>query len=208
MVIFPELARKYNTVSYAKLDSVLTCYTLARMRQDPLYFAKDAVHQFWDLLTYSTFISTARHDALSAYLTGHPPVLPKPVMRHDKDYDLRAQALKDTGFGNSVFTSIDGAIKPPQARPQIAVLPLRLFQIFSAIAMFTGILVLLRQDRVLSHEKNLQSLAVIGIAFYLEMGVTAATEIALPRYTFPLWPMMCTSIILAVCSYFPKKTET
>lgn len=211
MVILPELAAKHHTIHYADIDPVLMCYTLARMRSEPLYFAQDAVQQFWDLLTYSTFISASKHNALANYLAAHPPVLPEPVVRHDADYQLRAQALADTGQSNSVFSNADGAIRPPKSRPQIAVLSLRLFQLFAALSMITGILVWLRQDRVFSHEKNLQSLAIIGIAFYLQMGAIAITEIALPRYIFPLWPMMCAAIILAfriATAYSREATRT
>lgn len=184
-IIVPAIAAKYHAASYAEVDPILLCYTLARMQSDPLFFVNDAANRFWGLLTYSTFISPAAHDAVTAYLTAHPLALPPPVARHDNDYLMREQALKDTGLDASVFANVEDSIKPPQARPQPLVFALSAFQIVAALMMLIGIIFV-----------STSSLSLIGIAFYTQMILTAFADVAVPRYVFPLWPEMCLAVML------------
>jgi hypothetical protein len=203
MVIMPELAISHNATRMSGIDPILMCYDMARIKSDPLYFVKDAVRQFGDLLTYSTFISVQTQDEIDQYLAKHPPVIPAAVPRHDVDYQLRARAIEELRLDPGTFTHSDLHMRAPHARPILLMLGLSAFQIAGAITMALGLCALLSGAVTRRSHEALRIWFVIGtlgIAFYGMMVLTAIVEIALPRYVFPLWPLFCASVMLAFMS--------
>ena len=195
IVIIPEIVAIHHFENFSEADPILECYAMDRIKQDPGYFLRDVVDQFVRFLTYSTFVSQQRHDEIERYVAANPPPMPPPVARDDKDFQLRARALADTGSDQEVFTTIDTHFTVPKARPQLLRLGLVAIQIAAAAGMLAGmvavLLALLRQRA----GGGFAAAGLMGIVFYGEMLITAVIEIAVPRYVLPLWPLICASLL-------------
>ena len=223
-VIMPELIEKHHFNSVPDLDPILMCYALSRMKSDPIYFAQAAVDQFWELLTYSTYVSSSKHDRIEGYLRAHPPLFPPSersyenlrklsqlsgsrllmkAMHLDAEYE---RAIADLHLDPKVFAKEGfrpgSSIKAPHARPQILANGLRLFQIVAALLMLAGMPALFGRKA----EKGVLSpwpvLGVLGLAFFGEMTITAIVEIALPRYVYPLWPLLCGALAIGLSHFW------
>jgi hypothetical protein len=199
-VIMPELIEKHHFNSFSELDQILMCYVLSRMKSDPIYFAQEAVDQFWRLLTYSTYVSSSKHDRIEEYLRAHPPALPPPVEHLDPAYD---RAIADLHLDPKVFASeANEPIKAPRARPQILANGLRLFQIVAALLMLAGMPALFGRKAGKGVLSPWPVLGVLGLAFFGEMTITAIAEIALPRYVYPLWPLLCGAVAIGLSHFW------
>jgi hypothetical protein len=201
-VVIPELIEKHHFNSSSDLDPILMCYALSRMKSDPLYFAQGAVDQFWRLLTYSTYISSSKHDRIEEYVRAHPPALPPPVEHLDPAYE---RAIADLHLDPKVFASeANKPIKAPHARPQILANGLRLFQIVAALLMLAGMPALFGRKAGKGVLSPWPVLGVLGLAFLGEMTITAIVEIALPRYVYPLWPLLCGALAIGLSHFWRR----
>lgn len=194
-VILPELADAHPNTS---VDPIIMCYAFRRIRSDPLFFIGDAVAQFWNLLTYYTFVSVDTHDKVDRYLKAHPPVtLPHlPFPERDRLWD---KAVHELRLDPAAFDLHEVQIKAPNARPQLLAVAMRVTQVAAAAVMIVGILVL-SVGYVRRRPVNSQMLVIgiLGVAFYGEMVIMATLELAIPRYTYPLWPLCGGAIIAAL----------
>jgi len=202
-VIIPGLIEKHGFERFSDPDNILMCYTVRRMISDPFYFAASAVEQFWNLLTYSTYVSASTHDRLEGYLKENPVPLPRMVARKDMEIAFDAQAAAELGIDGAVFASEGVVMESPKARPQLLAKGLQAFQLCGALIMLWGMLSLFVKRAGKNSQRLWQAIGILGIAFWGEMWITAIVEIAFPRYVYPLWPLLCTAIALALLSAGP-----
>jgi hypothetical protein len=219
-VSMPELIEKHHFNSVPDLDPILMCYALSRMKSDPIYFAQAAVDQFWELLTYSTYVSSSKHDRIEGYLRAHPPLFPPSERSYENlrklsqlsgsrllmkamHLDEYERAIADLHLDPKVFASErNKPIKAPHARPQILANGLRLFQIVAALLMLAGMPALFGRKAEKGVLGPWPVLGVLGLAFFGEMTITAIVEIALPRYVYPLWPLLCGALAIGLSHFW------
>jgi hypothetical protein len=88
-------------------------------------------------------------------------------------------------------------IEAPQARPVVLILAIDAIQVL-AVAISLGSLLLLP---ILAFKKRVDSVwAIIGIAsamIQMNMLAIALCVIALPRYMYPIWPLLWLTLVLA-----------
>jgi hypothetical protein len=199
-VIIPGLVKKYGYSSPAQVDDILMCYALARMAEAPGAVLREVAAEYWKLLTNWTYITAGEHDALAQYKAAHPPVIAPAVERAPDDQELRTRAaaeLAALGIGGGDGT-MDDAFDVPRARPLALILGLALVQMtagaVSLIGMATALSAIFRWKVV---DPRWVVIALLGTAVQGVMVLTAVVEIALPRYLFPLWPLMCAMLAAA-----------
>ncbi|MBX6743526.1 MAG: hypothetical protein IRY87_15945 [Acetobacteraceae bacterium] len=61
--IIPGLVQKCHLARDADVDPILRCYSLAKIREDPLSFLQVTLHNYWDLVTNYTFITSQQQAA-------------------------------------------------------------------------------------------------------------------------------------------------
>jgi hypothetical protein len=93
----------------------------------------------------------------------------------------------------------------PPARPRSMALALAAFQVMAAVMSTIGIIAVgLAVCGFRKADRNWAIIGVLGVAAQGIMIVTAIAEIALPRYVYPVWPLLCTVITLAAFDLFTK----
>lgn len=199
-VIIPELVDVHKAESFTEVDPILMCLARIHERSDPMFFLHDAGRQLWGLLTYSTYVSQARHDRIADYLTKVPPPRPLAVARHDVDFQLSERAIGELGLDHSMLHTSD-TDSIPKARSRILTSGLCALQLSSAAAMFWGMIRLLmamfRSKDTRDHMgRTWCAVGVCGVVFFGETVITSFIEIAQPRYIYPLWSITCAALLL------------
>jgi hypothetical protein len=192
--IMPGLVQRHHLASLRQTDSILMCYSLARLRQDPGSFLRQTVHEYWNLVSNYTFITAARRASYLEFVKDHPPVVPASVTKPEEEYRMRRDAIADTigsGLkGTVAFEEQETTFAPPQARSWLLIMLVDVLQVAAVgwATILCGVLVLRLAGRSVADEWAV--LGVLSLALQLSLVITAIVEIALPRYVFPLWPLM------------------
>jgi hypothetical protein len=197
--IIPGLVQRHHFTREAEADPILMCYSLARIRENPLSFLHTIAHDYWTFVTNHTFITARQRDDYNVFRAAHPPVLP-PVFRNTDDhYEMRERAVRDLGqdtVAATEFMAEEIPFDPPRARPEVLILALKLVQV---AATFGGLAcILLVPIRLMggSVARDWVTLGVLAIAAQVSLIITSVVEIALPRYVFPIWPYYWITIIV------------
>ena len=199
-VIIPELVDLHKANSFTEVDPILMCLARIHEKTDPTYFLQDATRQLWALLTYSTYVSPARHDRIVDYLAKFPPPKPPPVARHDVDFQLSERAMGELGIDHSTFHTTD-TDSLPKARSRILTFGLCAIQLSAAVVMLWGMIRLLTamfsSKAKRKHAGRIWCvIGICGVAFFGETVITSFIEIAQPRYIYPLWSITCAALFL------------
>jgi hypothetical protein len=136
--------------------------------------------------------------------------LPPSVEHPGEEYEVRRRAVAELGSragipADRAVDDTDVAFEPPPARPRIITLALAGFQILAAgiSVIGVGILVVaavLRKDV----SRPWLMIGVLGVSIQGMLIVTAIAEIALPRYIFCIWSLLCASVVLFLLKIFER----
>jgi hypothetical protein len=199
-VIIPTLVERHRFQRGEEADPILLNYTREHIRRDPLYFIGQIARDYVNLARNYTFITRGEREKYQEFLEHNRPPLPA-VVRDQTDYTIRlipaANAEMHIESSNAPGESEEIKIEAPQARPMALILTIDAIQVL-AVAISLGSLLLLP---VLAFRKRVESVwAIIGIVsvmIQMNMVATALGEIALPRYMYPIWPLLWLVLVLA-----------
>jgi hypothetical protein len=205
--IIPGLAQRHQFAREADADPILMCYSLARIRQDPVAFLHVTAHDYWGLVTNHTYITQRQHDDYVAFIAAHPPPLPTAFRNTETHNAARAQALRDIKQDAAVqadFAAEEVSFGPSRARPVVLTVAVNATQV---VATLIGILCIgfvvvgMLGFRV---PEGRTTIGILAIAAQVSLALTAVVEIALPRYVFPVWPYYWLTIIFFALWSFRK----
>jgi hypothetical protein len=213
-VILPSLTKKLGGVSSGKIDDSIMCYTVARFSEAPGAVTVRIITEYWKLLTNWTYITQQERAAFYDFVAKHPPVIPTRVEKPAEETGLRRRAIAELG-GIAGIADTEAFIKDgmlgasdfeaPPARPRSMALALAAFQVVAAVISTIGIVAVgLAVCGFREADRNWAIIGVLGVAAQGIMIVTAIAEIALPRYVYPVWPLLCTVMALAAFALFTK----
>jgi hypothetical protein len=199
-VIIPALVERHRVQRGEEIDPILLSYTREHIRRDPLYFLGQIAREYVNLARNYTFITRYEREKYQEFLELNPPPLPALVPdRSNYTMRLLPAAIAEMHITSSYAPSEaeEMKIEAPQARPMVLILAINAIQVL-AVAISLGTLLLLP---ILAFKKQIGSVwANIGIAsimIQINMMATALGEIALPRYMYPIWPLLWLVLVLA-----------
>jgi hypothetical protein len=199
-VIIPTLVERHRFQRSVEVDPILLSYTREHIRRDPLYFLGQIAREYVNLARNYTFITRDEREQYQEFLENNPPPLPA-LVPDPTDYKKRLlpAAIAEMHSKSSYVPgeADEMKIEAPQARPMVLTLAIDAIQVL-AVAISLGSLLLLP---ILSFKSRVGSVwAIIGIASVLiqmNMVATALVETALPRYMYPIWPLLWLVLVLA-----------
>jgi hypothetical protein len=201
-VILPGLAKRHGYTSFTQVDGVVMCYTTARFIESPVPVLTQIVREYWKLLTNWTYLTQRQRRDFQSYIETYPPVLPPSIEHPAEEYEMRRRAIAELGASAGITGQIentDVAFDPPAARPQSLTLALDTFQVGAAAISIMGIVAVVLKACCWPHvDRTWLIIGLLGVAVQGVMIITAIAEIALPRYMFPLWALLCTIIMLSL----------
>ena len=175
-------------------------YTREHVTRDPLDFIGQIARDYVNLARNYTFISRGEREKYQEFLEHNRPPLPA-VVRDRTDYTIRlipaaiAEMHIESPYAPGVSEEIK--IEAPQARPMALILTIDAIQVLAVVISLASLLLL----PVLAFRKRVNSVwAIIGIVsvmIQMNMAATALGEIALPRYMYPIWPLLWLVLVLA-----------
>jgi hypothetical protein len=200
-VIIPTLVERHRVQHGEEIDPILLSYTREYVRRDPLYFLGQIAWEYVNLARNYTFITRYEREKYQEFLDLNPPPLPA-LVPDRTNYAMRLfpAAIAEMHFTSSYAPAVEDEemkIEAPPARPTVLILAIDAIQVL-AVAISLGSLLLLP---ILAFKKRVSSVwAIIGIAsvmIQMNMVATALVETALPRYMYPIWPLLWLVLVLA-----------
>jgi hypothetical protein len=200
-VILPTLVERHRVQHGEEIDPILLRYTREHIRRDPLYFLGQIARDYVNLARNYTFITRNEREKYQEFLELNPPPLPA-LVPDQTDYTKRLlpAAIAEMHSTSSYAPAVEAEemkIEAPQARPVVLILTIDAIQVL-AVAISLGSLLLLP---ILAFKKRVDSVwVIIGIAsmmIQMNMLAIALSVIALPRYMYPIWPLLCLVLVLA-----------
>jgi hypothetical protein len=199
-VIIPTLVERHRLRRGEEADPILLRYTREHIRHDPLYFIGQIARDYVNLARNYTFITRYERENYQEFLDHNPPPLP-PVVPDRTDYTMHLipAAVAELHIKSSFAPGEAEGLKieAPQARRMALILAIDTIQVL-AVAFSLGSLLLVP---VLAFKNRVGSawaiIAIISVMIQMNMVATALGEIALPRYMYPIWPLLWLVLVLA-----------
>ena len=197
--IIPGLVQRHDLKREADADPILMCYSLARIRENPLSFLQVTVQDYWNLVINHTFITKEEQDSYNAFIATHPPVLPPAFANTRRHSEMRERAARETSPGDTVvaseFIADEVSFEPSRARPAAIIVLLKLIQVAATLAGFVCIVLVCLRLMGFRTAEDWVTLGVVAMAAQFSLLLTAIVEMALPRYMFPVWPYYWLTIV-------------
>ncbi len=204
-VIIPKLLHRHGLASMQQADPILWCYTIHRLTHEPTILLSETWREYWKLIFNHTFITAQQRAVFLSYLADHPPPMPDPAPKPEEEYRLRQAAIADVGNATASpegFEHTEKSFDPPAARPAVLIWMLKAVQTTAIFISFAGLAALTLLCLRRSISQDWQLIGSIAAALQGVLLITALTEIAMPRYILPLWPLMIVMLTLAFCSAY------
>jgi hypothetical protein len=194
-VIIPGLADRHAVTATVAVEPILACYTLARARAMPWSVSAGVIHEYRNLVLNYTSVDAAWRRGYFDYMQSHPA--PLPVLRPIPPSDLALYRRAAAELGDAAAAaaaqedSKTTSLSPPAAHSDLAIWGIKLIQAAGCATAWLFILAitveLFRKRRA---GKALVAGAALALALQLHLAAVAALEIAQPRYTYPVWPLI------------------
>jgi hypothetical protein len=209
--VIPGLVRLHNFSSPSQADPILMCYTLARAAQFPGTVFWGALENYWQLISNHTFIDRDTRKRYLDFIERHPPVVLPSFSYPQEIYQTRQRALAEVqgaqnGIGDETaeqfinWAPVD--FPPPPARSFTLVVGLKIVQVAAVAVSLLLILGLLPALLGLIRDRDLVLLGLCSLAVQLNLLIVASSEIAIPRYVFPVWPILWLILIWSLWKAF------
>jgi hypothetical protein len=168
---------------------------------NPLCYASNVLNEYARMAIFDTDPTSEDGRRVAAFVRDHPPVeVPQlPILRGDDR--MARQAAAEVGNAPAGINPARYHLNVVAKVPMIALLPFRMaFGIAALIGLLAALALPLRRLR------EIVPIAAMGIAFHGALIITAIVEIGFFRYLVPLWPIVCTTLALALVGLVKRPT--
>lgn len=197
-VVLPRLMREHGWTAPGQATPLLKCYVAGALREHPGYFAGQAAGAYWGILSYRNYDWPGFSTRLTAFEALAPMPLspgsgievPPPTiqgLRPTAAWRLSAAQPRPAFGSDDLFT-------PPQPRNVWLVRMLGAVLVASA-AITLACLAALPFARL--RTPTVVGIAAAGSVVHAILVVSALIEVPIPRYFYPLWPLIVLVLVWA-----------
>jgi len=204
--IIPLLGRRHHLELRSEVDPYLSRIAGERLRANPSCYASSVLGEYLRMAVFDTDPTSEEGKRVNAFMTTHPPAdIPQyPILSGDEH--LARRAASETGSEIAGLNPLRQQMDVVAKVPFVALLPFRLiFGSAALIALGSFLLLPVRRRLGADFQRIIAATTAMGGAFHITLAITAIVEIGFFRYLVPLWPMVCTLILLAPSVLFRAK---
>ena len=190
-LIIPTLGRRHGLEAGWQTDPLIWRITKERLAANPRCYAASVLSSYFSMATYKTYSRAETKRAENFLLTRPLIEVPRAPLLPSEE-QLAAQAAQEIGAAEP---SLPGRqdFDLPTGRPLILVWIARLIYGSAAGLGLLAIFLLPAASKMSPELRKITACAAaLGAVFHGVMGLTAAVELPLARYTVSVWPVVCT----------------
>lgn len=198
--IIPAIGRRHHLDAAWETDPIVSRIAFERLASNPACYARSVAQAYVRMMSYLTSRTPGEARDMQRFLGAHPLVaLPiEPPLPVDQLESLRAAHE----LGIPAPTDADRALPRSlgEKTPLLLLVPARLLYSAAAALGLLWILVLgLKRASPGISRTIVAAMAAMGLALHGVLLITAIVELGVTRYTVPLWPIVCTSVVMTAC---------
>lgn len=193
--IIPALGRLHHLNAGWQTGPIVARIARQRVEANPLCYGANVLRNYWDLVTQNSVHVGGTGRNVERFMAAHPPV----PIRAEPPLPADQRALQNAAAELQVTPPMHPAGRfAAKTSPFLLLLGRLLFGVGAVIGLLS-LFVLASGRRIgTGKEPYVVGLAAMGLVFHALFAATAVAELALIRYTIPAWPIVCTTLALAL----------